>query len=96
MSSRKSRFKKGDFLYGIPSSKASEKYNLEGERVFIHSGYESADGYWILIGFHEHKIKRSSGHGNFQWGGDVRYATDEEIEEFMNKLMWQKSDITWY
>ena len=93
---RKSRFKAGDFLYGIPSSPESAKYHLGDERVFIHTGYETADGYGILLGWNEHKIKRSSGHGNFQWGGDVRYATEEEIEKFMKKLMYQKGDITWY
>ena len=93
---RKSRFKTGDFLYGIPSSPESAKYHPEDERVFIHTGYVDGDGYGILLGFHDHKIKRSSGHGNFQWGGDVRYATEEEIEKFMKKLMYQKGDITWY
>ena len=93
---RKSRFKTGDFLYGIPSSPENVKYNPEDERVFIHTGYETGDGYGILLGWHDHKIKRSSGHGNFQWGGDVRYATEEEIEKFMKKLMYQNGDITWY
>ena len=93
---RKSRFKAGDFLYGIPSSPESAKYNPEGERVFIQTGYETGDGYGILVGWHEHRIKRSSGHGNFQWGGDVRYATEEEIEKFMKSLMYQKGDIPWY
>ena len=93
---RKSGFKAGDFLYGIPSDPESAKYHPEDERVFIHTGYETGDGYGILLGFHEHKIKRSSGHGNFQWGGDVRYATEEEIEKFMKSLMCQEGGITWY
>ena len=93
---RKSEFKAGDFLYGIPSSPESAKYHPEDERVFIHTGYVDGDGYGILLGWNEHKIKRSSGHGNFQWGSNVRYATEEEIEHFMKKLMYQKGDITWY
>ena len=93
---RKSEFKAGDFLYGIPSSPESAKYHPEDERVFIHTGYETGDGYGILLGFHDHKIKRSSGHGNFQWGGDVRHATEEEIEKFMKSLICQNGGITWY
>lgn len=92
----KSEFKAGDFLYGIPSSPESAKYHPEDERVFIHTGYVDGDGYGILLGWNEHKIKRSSGHWNFQWGGDVRYATEEEIEKFMKSLMYQKGGITWY
>lgn len=83
----KEEFKRGDFLYGIPSSKESEKYNPEGERVFIFNGCITGDGYGKLIGWHEHEIKKSSGWKNFMWGANVRKATDEEIREFMAQVM---------
>lgn len=53
-------FKQGDFLYGIPSSEESAKYNPEGERVFIFTGVITGDGYGKLIGWHDHKICKSS------------------------------------
>ena len=79
-------FKAGDFLYGIPSSKESEKYNPVNERVFIYSGHKNGDGYGKVIGFHEHKICKSSGWNNYMWGGDVRKATPEEIKDFITKV----------
>lgn len=79
-------FKQGDFLYGIPSSKESEKYHPENERVFIYSGHKNGDGYGKLIGFHDHKICKSSGWNNFMWGGDVRKATPDEVKAFMVKV----------
>lgn len=79
-------FKQGDFLYGIPSSSESEKYNPEDERVFIYNGYKNGDGYGKLIGFHHHKICKSLGWRNFMWGGDVRKATPDEVTTFMNKI----------
>lgn len=85
-SSKNDEFKAGDFLYGIPSSKESEKYNPEGERVFIYSGHKNGDGYGKLIGFHDHKVCKSSGWNNYMWGGDVRKATPEEINDFMVKV----------
>ena len=76
----------GSFLYGIPSSEESEKYNPENERVFIHDGTITADGYGKLIGYEDHKLVHSTGFGNFQWGGDVRLATEEEIKHFISQL----------
>lgn len=84
-------FKQGDFLYGIPSSKESEKYNPENERVFIYSGYKNGDGYGKLIGFHDHKIYKSSGWRNFMWGGEVRKATPDEVKMFMVKVFCSES-----
>lgn len=88
---KRSDYPKGSFLYAIPSNEEVAKYNPEGERVFIHTGYVTGDGYGILIGWHGHKLCHSTEHGNFQWGGDVRPATEEEIDEFMTKLMHQET-----
>lgn len=85
---RKSEYNIGEFLYGIPD-KETEKYNPEGQRVFIHNGYVNADGYGILIGWNDGVIKKSTGWKNFCWGGKVRKATDEEREQFMRALMLQ-------
>jgi hypothetical protein len=41
----------GTFLYGIPSSEESASYHPEDQRVFLHDGCNTADGYGILIGW---------------------------------------------
>jgi len=82
----KSEYKAGTFLYGIPSNEEVAKYNPEGQRVFIHDGCVTGDGYGKAIGYEDGVLKRSTGYGNFQWGGDVRLATEEEIREFFSKL----------
>lgn len=87
---KRSEFKVGEFLYGIPSSSEVEKYyenTPKEEMVFIHNGYINGDGYGILIGFEDGKVKKSTGWNNFMWGGNVRLATDEEKEKFMKKVM---------
>lgn len=78
--------KMGSFLYGIPSSEESAKYNPEDQRVFIYDGHIDGDGYGMLIGWEDGKLVHSTGRGNFCWGGDVRLATDDEIRQFMVKL----------
>ena len=85
---RRSEYNIGEFLYGIPDKEA-EKYNPEGQRVFIHNGYVNGDGYGILIGWHDGEIKKSIGWRNFCWGGKVRKVTDKEKEQFMIALMLQ-------
>lgn len=86
---KRTEFNVGEFLYTIPTDKEVERYNPEGQRVFIHNGYINGDGYGILIGWHDGVIKKSTGWGNFCWGGKVRKATDKEKEEFMATLMNQ-------
>ena len=83
---KRTEFNYGEFLYGIPSSKESEKYNPENQRVFIHNGYINGDGYGKLIGWHDGKICKSNGFKNFMWGDKVRKSTTKEIEEFMQQL----------
>ena len=86
---KRSEYKIGEFLYGIPSDEESAKYHPENQRVFIHTGYINGDGYGKLIGWNDGKIKKSTGWNNWCWGDSVRKATDEEIEQFMNQLMNQ-------
>lgn len=86
---KRSEYKIGEFLYGIPSDEESAKYHPENQRVFIHTGYIDGDGYGKLIGWNDGKIKKSTGWNNWGWGDSVRKATDEEIEQFMNQLMNQ-------
>lgn len=88
---KRTEYNIGEFLYGIPSSEESAKYNPEDQRVFIHNGYKNGDGYGKLIGWNNGIIKKSTGFGNFMWGGQVRRATEKEIEEFMDKLMNQET-----
>lgn len=87
---KRSEFEMGEFLYGYPSTEESAKLNPENQRVFIHDGYVSGDGYGKLIGWFNGHIEKSTGHGNFCWGGDVRKATDKEKEEFIRALMSQE------
>lgn len=85
---KRSEYKIGEFLYGIPDEE-SAMYHPENQRVFIHNGYKNGDGYGKLIGWNDGEIKKSTGWGNFCWGGNVRKATGEEIEQFMGALMNQ-------
>ena len=86
---KRSEYKIGEFLYGIPDNKETEKYNPANQRVFIHSGYKDGDGYGKLIGWNDGVIKKSTGWRNWCWGGNVRKATEEEIEQFMRAVMNQ-------
>ena len=88
---KRSEYKVGEFLYGIPSSKECEKYNPEYQRVFIHNGYVSGDGYGILIGWSNGQIVKSNGWKNFCWGGKVRRAKQAERERFMVAVMRQET-----
>lgn len=88
---KRSEYKVGEFLYGIPHSEECAKYNPEDQRVFIHNGYVNDDGYGILIGWHDGKIVKSNGWRNFCWGASVRKATESEIEQFMVALMRQET-----
>lgn len=85
----RSQYKVGEFLYGIPTSEECEKYNPKDQRVFIHNGYKTGDGYGVLIGWFDGKLIKSTGWKNVCWGGGVRRATQLEIEFFMEKLMEQ-------
>lgn len=87
---KRSEFEIGEFLYGIPDSEESAKYNPENQRVFIHNGYINGDGYGMLLGWHEGKIVKSTGWRNFCWGASARKASEEEIESFMQALMQQE------
>lgn len=90
---RRNEYNIGQFLYGIPSNEESAKYRPENQRVFIHNGRVGADGYGMLAGWEDGKIVKSTGWNNFMWGADVRPATEEEIEEFMKKFMYQMEGI---
>ena len=85
---QRSEYRIGEFLYGIPDEESAQ-YHPEGQRVFIHNGYVDGDGYGKLLGWSDGKIKKSTGWGNWCWGGSVRKATQEEIELFMTQLMAQ-------
>ena len=92
---KRTNYKFGEFLLGIPTGSSVEYYNEHPQPiedfVFIHDGYINGDGYGQLIGINNGKVVKSSGYGNFMWGGNVRPATDEEIEKFMKKVMNQNA-----
>lgn len=71
----------GDFLYELGECDKDKK---ESRKVFIHTGQYNADGYGILLGFDsEDHLCKSTGYSNFQYGGEVRLATEEEIKAFI-------------
>ena len=80
-----SEFKPGTFLYKLGNAPDAH-YNYDAERVFIHGGFISADGYSQLIGFVDGKLYKSTGYGNFCYGADVRLATENEIFAFINAV----------
>ena len=88
---KRSEFKIGEFLVGIPSDEARDCYQNTPvkEMVFIHNGYINGDGYGILLGCENGRVKKATGLANFMWGGSVRVATDEEKEKFMFMFMNQ-------
>lgn len=76
-------YKAGDFLYKL-GDKGIKK---ESQRVFIYTGQLNADGYGVLLGFDsDGKLRKSTGYGNYQYGNDVRFATEEEIKSFINEV----------
>ena len=86
-------YKAGDFLYKL-GDKGIKK---ESQRVFIYTGNITGDGYGILIGFDsDGKLRKSTGYGNYQYGGDVRLATEEEIKVFINEVFNYQDPIREY
>ena len=86
-------YKAGDFLY-----KLGDKGILkDSQRVFIYTGYTNGDGYGVLIGFDsDGKLCKSTGYANYQYGNDVRLATDEEIKAFVNEVFNYQNPIREY
>jgi hypothetical protein len=80
-----SDFKPGTFLYKLGNAPDAH-YNNEGERVFIHSGFITGDGYTQLLGFVDSILYKSTGYRNFCYGADVREATNDEIIAFINSV----------
>ena len=61
---KKSEFEAGSYLYKLHGN-----YKKDAQRVFIHTGYITADGYGVMLGFLEDgTLCKSSGHGNYQYG----------------------------
>lgn len=86
-------YKAGDFLYKL----GDKGYKKETHRVFIYTGYTTADGYGILIGFDsDGKLRKSTGYANYQYGNDVRLATPEEIKSFINEVFNYQDPIREY
>lgn len=89
---KKSEFESGSYLY-----KLHGYYKKDAQRVFIHTGYITADGYGVMLGFLEDgTLYKSSGHGNYQYGNDVRYATQDEIDNFINEVLYYSQNIKPY
>ena len=86
-------YKAGDFLYKL----GDKGINKEAHRVFIQTGYTTGDGYGVLIGFEsDGKLRKSTGYGNYQYGDDVRLATEEEIKVFINEVFNYQDPIREY
>ena len=86
-------YKAGNFLYKL-GDKGIKK---ESHRVFIYTGYTTGDGYGVLIGFDsDGKLRKSTGYGNYQYGYDVRLATEEEIKAFIIEVFNYQDPIREY
>ena len=86
-------YKAGDFLYKL-GDKGIKK---ESQRVFIYTGQLNADGYGVLLGFDsDGKLRKSTGYGNYQYGNDVRLATEEEIKAFIIEVFNYPDSIREY
>ena len=69
----------------------------ESQRCFIYSGYHNGDGYGIVFGFDDcGKLRKSTGYGSFQYGGNVRLASDKEASEFINEVLNYSDQIIKY
>ena len=80
---RKSEFNAGDFLYKEGGLGFGNIENSIAERVFITDGTVDGDGYGVMLGFSGGKLLKSTGYGNYCYGGPVRKATEDEIKEFI-------------
>ena len=86
-------YKAGDFLY----KRGDKGIKKEAHKVFIYTGKKSADGYGVLIGFDsDGKLRKSTRHGNYQYDNDVRLATEEEINAFINEVFNYQEPIREY
>ena len=86
-------YKAGDFLYKL-GDKGIKK---ESQRVFIYTGVTTGDGYGVLIGFDsDGKLRKSTGYGNYQYGKNVRLATEEEIKAFIIEVFNYQDPIREY
>ena len=64
---------------------------------FIYTGNTTGDGYGVLIGFDsDGKLRKSAGYGNYQYGNDVRLATEEEIKAFIIEVFNYQNPIREY
>lgn len=86
-------YKAGDFLYEL----GDKGILKESQRVFIYTGYTTGDGYGVLIGFDaEGKLRKSTGYANYQYGNNVRLATEGEIKAFINEVFNYQNPIREY
>lgn len=94
---RRSEFKTGTYLYKL-SHPADDHLPEGGKRVFIHDGYVDGDGYGVMLGFvsSNSELCKSSGYGNYCYGGDVRPATNEEIDLFVEEVHYYQKPIKNY
>lgn len=72
------------------------QYLFDGHHAFIHDGYVDSDGYGVVIGYYEHELRKNSGYGNWQKTGNIRPATETEIENLLSDIMNHDNRIKCY
>ena len=93
---KQKKIKPGTYLYKL-SHPEDDNIPEGGKRVFIHDGRIDGDGYGVMLGFvSDNELCKSSGYGNFCYGGDVRIATDEEIDLFVKAVHYYPKSIKSY
>ena len=81
---KRSKFKIGEFLVTTNGN------------IFIHDGYENADGYGCFIGMSsDDTILKQSDFGNFMRYPIDHIASDEEKEVLIRKIMYAKEILNY-
>lgn len=66
--------------------------NSEGDNIYLHDGYKTADGYCMVCFLNKKKglIEWSSGRGNLCYSGEMIPASIVDIQDMMRKMTYER------
>ena len=66
--------------------------NSEGDHIYLHDGYKTADGYCMVCFLNKRKglIEWSSGRGNLCYSGEMIPASIVDIQDMMRKMTYER------
>ena len=66
--------------------------NSEGDHIYLHDGYKTADGYCMVCFLNKKKglIEWSSGRGNLCYSGKMIPASIVDIQDMMIKMTYER------